>query len=177
MKHKKLLALFLGAILGCCAIACSAPGEQPPSDNIGKEDGQKPQGQKEDGDSQGSDSEKTENQKPVLDENATDEDLLDLVKDDTKVVAEKEYAKTISDMKEHVEDFSGQLYQMEGYYLEEDGTSYITDDPKSTEGNSLPLRYVQEAPKSGAKIRITGIAEQGEDDTPVFSVVVLESLD
>lgn len=167
MKDKKLLALFLGAALGCGMLGCSTPGERPPSERVEEEDGQ------------GLDSQETdkEKQKPLLDADATDEELLDLVKDDTQVVKEKEFAQTIKGMKEKLEEFSGQLYQMEGYYTEQDGVSYITDNAEGKEGNSLPLRYIQEPPKSGTKIRVTGVAEEGDDKNTVFSVVVIETLD
>ena len=177
MKQKKLLALFLGGLLGCSVMACSTPGGQSPSDSVERESSQESSSQKEDPDSQENENEKTDSQEPILDADATDEELLDLVKDDTQVVKEKEFAQTIKGMKEKLEEFSGQLYQMEGYYTEQDGVSYITDDAEGKEGNSLPLRYIQEPPKSGTKIRVTGVAEEGDDKNTVFSVVVIETLD
>ena len=168
MKDKKLLALFLGAALGCGMLGCSTPGERPPSERVEEEDGQ------------GVDSQETdkEKQKPLLDADATDEELLELVKDDTHVVKEEEFEQTVKDMKEHMEEFQGQLYQMEGYYIEKDEAAYLADSPKEEkEENLLPLQYVLNAPEEGSKVRITGVAEESEEGGMAFSVVVLEPLD
>ncbi len=172
--YKKMLAFFLSAILACSLVACSGPKKQESSDNTKKED------TSQDTENQKDEDPESDSQKPVLDADATDEELLDLVKDDITVVTEKKFAKTVADMKEHVEDVSGQLYQMEGFYTEIDGIPYLTDSLESEEANSLPLRYVIETPKEGARIRVTGVAEtdeEAEEQAVVFSIVVLETLE
>lgn len=178
MKHKKLLALFLGGLLGCSVMACSTPGGQSPSDSVEKDSSQESSSQKEDPDSQENENERTDSQEPILDADATDEELLELVKEDTHVVKEEEFEQTVKDMKEHMEEFQGQLYQMEGYYIEKDEAAYLADSPKEEkEENLLPLQYVLNAPEEGSKVRITGVAEESEEGGMAFSVVVLEPLD
>ena len=178
--HKKLRIFCLNALLGCTLAACSSPGKQNPQDSeVNMDafwedaDGAKTDKEEENGEQD------PDSLKPILDADAADEELLALVKDDTNVVAQEDYAKVVRDIKEHVEKYSGQIYQMEGFYTKKDGISYITDIRDGEAGECLPLRYLAEEPEEGVLVKITGViseedSREAKETGAVLDVVVLE---
>ena len=181
--HKKLRFFCLSALLGCILTACGGPGKQKSQDSQVKTDavqedtdGVKTGGAEENGEKE------LESLKPILGADAADEELLDLVKDDINVVSQDDYAEVVRDIKEHVEKYSGQIYQMEGFYAKEDGMSYIIGAREGEAGERLPLRYLTQELDEGARVKITGVISEGdsenEQDTgAALEVVVLELLE
>ena len=179
--RKKQRIFCLSALLGCILAACSGPGKQKPQDSQVKmdavqedTDGGKTDGAEENG------KEELESLKPILDADATDEELLELVKDDINVVSQDDYAEVIRDIKEHVEKYSGQIYQLEGFFTKKDGAPYITDAQEGEAGERLPLRYLTQEPDEGARLKITGVIGEGgsenEQDTGAALEVILMEL-
>ena len=178
--HKKLRFFCLSALLGCILTACGGPGKQKSQDSQVKTDavqedtdGVKTGGAEENGEKE------LESLKPILGADAADEELLDLVKADINVVSQDDYAEVVRDIKEHVEKYSGQIYQMEGFYTKKDGISYITDIRDGEAGECLPLRYLAEEPEEGVLVKITGViseedSREAKETGAVLDVVVLE---
>lgn len=164
---KKILALFLCMVLGFSLISCSSPDKQEPSENTKKEEEQK----------------EDDTPKPILDADATDEELLELVDEDIHVVTDDDYIETINDIKKNTDKYSGQLYQIEGTWVEKDGTSYISRtvvDGEDKKELSLPLVYMNKDLEEGAWIKVTGVINTGEVDkktVAVLEAVVVEPLE
>lgn len=126
------------------------------------------------------DSQKEGGKEPILDADATDEELLELIEDDINYVEAESYGKVVAEIRKDTEKFSGQLYQFKGFFTKDNGTPYISDSPADNggAGNRLPLRYLTEEPGEGAEVRITGVVNEDEVDgekTPVLDVVTVET--
>ncbi len=167
---KKFLTFFLCVILGVSLVSCNSVKKQDTADeNV--QQGTAGDGGKEDS-----------SKEPLLGPDATDEDLLEAIDDDINVVTEENFSKTVAEIKENTGDYSGQLFQMEGYYIEEDGNSYLTNtltEDKKME-SSLPLVYVAQKPESGAHVRVTGVVNVDDfagSQAAVLQAVVVEPLD
>ena len=164
IMKKKILTFFLGILLGCTLIACNGAKDENPANDSQTEDS----------------SQEADSKKPLLDADATDEELLEAIEEDINAVMPERYDAIVTQMKEDVQPFSGQLYQLEGFYTEEDDTSYITNSVEGDEtGNRLPLLYAPETPEEGTHIRVTGVVNEGEvngETVTVLEVVVLEPL-
>ena len=63
---------------------------------------------------------------PLLDADATDEELLEALKDDIHVVADDDYAAMVKAFTEETDQYTGDIYQLEGLYTTENGFPYIT---------------------------------------------------
>lgn len=152
--RNRLRIFCLSALLGCSLAACGGSEDHPPQDSA----------------------------KPILDAGATDEELLDLVKEDINVVAPEDFARTVRELRENRKEYSGQLYQVEGFYTKKDETPYITDTLEGEAGERLPLRYLTEEPEEGVRVKVTGVigeehSEDGTDASLTLEVVVLELLE
>ena len=127
-----------------------------------------------------SDSHKEEEKKPLLDENATDEELLELIDEDINYVKKEDFGKVLAEIKKDTEKYSGQLYQFSGFFTEIKGNPYISESSAGSgkAGNRLPLRYLTDKPKEGAAVKITGVISLDEVDgkkTAVLDVVTVEA--
>ncbi len=122
----------------------------------------------------------TEDMEPLLGPDATDEELLELLKDETTVVSDADYIATLRSFQEETNDHVGQLYQIEGSYVVEGGTPYLgrtVVDGERRKPCRIPLKYVMEEPEEGAWIRVTGILNRGEVGgkiVPLLEVTVLQ---
>ena len=120
---------------------------------------------------------------PLLDADATDEELLEALKDDIHVVADDDYAAMVKAFTEETDQYTGDIYQLEGLYTTENGFPYITRtvvDGDSKTASGMPLKYVDGEPEEGAWIRITGIVNYGEvngENRAVLETVVLEVME
>lgn len=199
--QKKIQALALVIFLGIFLAACHGQGEG----NLTKEDPGSQKGQDKEMDSQDNpdsikdaqeaspysedlkdDGEDEDVSEPILGQDATDEDVLDVLKDDINVVTDDNYIEMIRAFTEHTEEYSGQIYQLEGVYTAGDGIPYVTRtavDGENMSSCGISLRYVPEEPEKpeeGAWIRVTGVINEWEADgetTAALEVVVLQTLD
>lgn len=160
--YKKFLALFLCVSMGALAVACAPQGDT----------------QKDPSDAQ-----PTETPAALLPSDATDEELLDAVKDDIHTVAKSDFDKTVTDINENTVEYAGQIYQFEGVYSSSGDVSYIIGDTAKSADQAterLPLEYLKDAPEEGAKVRMTGIINMGDvkgENVPVLQLLVVEKLD
>ncbi len=116
-------------------------------------------------------------EEPVLEAGASDEELLEVLKDDIHVVTEEEFHDTATGILERTAEYTGQIYQLEGV-LKMDGTALCLAHDAEEDSPLLPLKYLKPDFKEGDKVRITGIASQDteSDDAAVLEVVVAEAL-
>lgn len=116
-------------------------------------------------------------EEPVLEAGASDEELLEVLKDDIHVVTEEEFHDTATGILERTAEYMGQIYQLEGV-LKMDGTALCLAHDAEEDSPLLPLKYLKPDFKEGDKVRITGIASQDteSDDAAVLEVVVAEAL-
>lgn len=119
--------------------------------------------------------------KPLLDADATDEELLEVLGDEVHVVADEDYIKMVKEFQEHTEEYAGKIYQLEGIYTTEDGNPCIAkadaDGAQETSG-AMPLKYLTEELEEGARIRVTGIVNEGEIEgktVPLLEAIVVET--
>ena len=178
-------------VFSCMIAACNGEAS---NDVLGKkqdsEDVQESRQEPKDGQSQDASgfSEDTEGEEPgepepLLDADATDEELLEVLKDDIHVVADDEYAAMVKAFTEETDQYTGDIYQLEGLYTTENGFPYITRpaaDGDSKTASGMPLKYVDGEPEEGAWIRITGIVNYGEvngENRAVLETVVLEVME
>lgn len=120
-----------------------------------------------------------ENQKPLLDADASDEELLEVLKDDIHIVSNDAYEETVAELMEHTDAHSGQLYQLEGIYMADNQDAYLTSLAGGGE-NRLPLKYLTADIEDGEPIRVTGIVNQDEKDgkmVAALEVIVTEPLE
>lgn len=123
---------------------------------------------------------RAEEMEPLLGPDATDEELLEVLKDETTVVADTDYIAMLRSFQEETNDYVGKIYQIEGIYVVEDGTPYLSRtvvDGEKREPCRIPLKYVMEEPEEGAWIRVTGILNRGKVGTkvvPLLEVTVLQ---
>lgn len=200
MKHRKIQALAMCAALCAALAACSGQDSLGPkgsalSSKAGDSgaDSKAPQGQKDtEKDSQDSQSASEEepnpkdsegsvkDMEPLLGPDATDEELLEVLKEETTVVADADYAAMIRSFQEDTNNHVGKIYQIEGTYVVEDGIPYLSRadvDGDTQKPCRIPLKYVMEEPEEGAWIRVTGILNRGEVGTkvvPLLEVTVLQ---
>ena len=127
--------------------------------------------------------EETGEPEPLLDADATDEELLDVLKEDIHVVTDDDYIAMVKAFTEETDEYTGDIYQLEGLYTTENGFPYITRtvvDGDSKTASGMPLKYVDEKLEEGAWIRITGIVNYGEvngENRAVLETVVLEVME
>lgn len=116
-------------------------------------------------------------EEPVLEAGASDEELLEVLKDDIHVVTEEEFHDTATGILERTAEYTGQIYQLEGV-LKMNGTALCLAHDAEEDSPLLPLKYLKPDFKEGDKVRITGIASQDteSDDAAVLEVVVAEAL-
>ncbi len=179
--YKKFLAFFFCVVLSISLVACSG------KDSLKKPDSSSDTQDLPDSNSDGQDSpngkeEADDSQEPLLGEDATDEDLLEVLKDDINVVTDDNYVEAITALKEHTEEYSGKIYQLEGTYRADGDMPCVFRTLTGEEGETelgVPLKYVVSDPKDGDWIQVTGVVEEGEseDEPVILEVVVLEVLD
>ena len=183
-----ILCVFLSLSLAACNGAGSGdlsgspskgqePGGSPSSQGTSGKDS-KEQQEKPDGKEEGEGS-----QEPLLGPDATDEELLEALGDEVHVVTDDDYIEMIASFKEHTEDHSGKIYQIEGVYHVEDGVPYLTRtvvDGQERSESSIPLKYVVTEPEEGGWVKVTGVINEGEMEgkaTALLEVVILEPLE
>ncbi len=200
MVFKKFQALCLCVALSVSLAGCNGENlrKQPETEEGSSAKGESlPKGQDNSADSKdaedkAADSENSTESKAVdsedsqeealLGPDATDEDLLEVLKDDVTVITDDNYMEMVSAFTENTEEYTGQIYQVEGTFATEDGNPYITRtavDGGNQTPSRMPLKYVGESPEEGAWVRVTGIVSYGEVDgesVPVLEVVVLQEL-
>lgn len=184
---KKTSAFFLCILLSFSLAACSGKGSSDlpgnPSDSEGVKEDSVSGEPKDSQDSSSSGEGADDSQEPLLGEDATDEEVLEALKDDINVVDDDNYVEMVTAFQEHPEEHSGKLYQIEGAYTKEDGASYIArtlvDGEKSTMCG-IPLAYMSTEPKEGDWIQVTGVIDEGEingETVTVLEVVVLQTME
>lgn len=123
---------------------------------------------------------RVEDMEPLLGADATDEDLLEVLKEETTVVSDADYAVILHSFQEDTNNHVGKIYQIEGTYVVEDGVPYLSRtvvDGEKREPCRIPLKYIMEEPEEGAWIRVTGILNRGEVGVkvvPLLEVTVLQ---
>ena len=114
--------------------------------------------------------------------NEEEKQLLDAVNEDIKEVTDENYIETLVELISHTEEFSGQLYQMEGMYVLDDGIPYLSRDLVNggeVTALALPLVYMTKEMTMGAWVKVTGIINEGEiegEKRTVLEVIAIESL-
>ena len=170
---KKVLTLFLCTFLVLPLSACSIIQPQNPSADVSET--QTPADERVT-------TEEESSQEALLGPDATDKELLDALGDDINIVADDAFEQTVSAFSENIDEFAGQLYQLEGTYTIDNENSYISKtsaDNGDGTVSRLPLIYVTKEPEDGEKIRVTGVVNEGEIDgktVAVLEVVVIELL-
>lgn len=140
MMRKKVLALFLCAAISIFPAAC-----------VGT-------------DSDAADAESTES---VLSADAANEDILAALSEDIHVVTDEDYIETVTALAEDADLYSGQIYQLEGVYVLENGEPYITRTlvhGNDTSSLGLPITLLEKDIQEGTWIRITGIINCNEEN-------------
>ena len=189
--YKRFQAFLLCVVFSCIIAACNGEasndvlGKKQDSEEV-QESRQDPKdGQSQDATDPPKDTEGEEagEPEPLLDADATDEELLEALKDDIHVVADDDYAAMVKAFTEETDQYTGDIYQLEGLYTTENGFPYITRtvvDGDSKTASGMPLKYVDGEPEEGAWIRITGIVNYGEvngENRAVLETVVLEVME
>jgi uncharacterized membrane protein YcgQ (UPF0703/DUF1980 family) len=113
--------------------------------------------------------------------------ILEMMGDDVHAVADADYAEVVTELQDNADEFTGEVYQLEGIYTtttingEESPYVYrtlVNGDEKTECG--LPLKYLEKDLPDGAWIRVSGIVNSGEFQDlscTVLEVVAVESLD
>lgn len=123
---------------------------------------------------------RADKQKVPLDKD--EKEMIELIGEDINTVTDDDYAQTVNELIYHTQEFSGQVYQLEGVYSVDADETYITRtlvDGEEKTVCSLPLKYVQKDLEPGAWIRVTGVINQGEidgEEKTVLEVVAIEAL-
>lgn len=123
---------------------------------------------------------RADKQKVPLDKD--EKEMIELIGEDINTVTDDDYAQTVNELIYHTQEFSGQVYQLEGVYSVDADETYITRTLVNGEEKtvcSLPLKYVQKELEPGAWIRVTGVINQGEidgEEKTVLEVVAIEAL-
>lgn len=193
---KKIQAFFLCVALGILLAGCNGQGSQDlknaQEDNLDSNDGKEDvsdsnseDGQKNNSDSSPENSGKDDEDasEPMLGEDATDEELLEVINDKITVVTDDNFMEMVAAFTEKTEDYSGQIYQLEGLCTMKDGMPYVARTIVDGEEKiicGMPLKYVTEEHQEGSWIRVTGIVNKGEMDgktMAVLEVVVLQVME
>ena len=192
--YKRFQAFLLCVVFSCTIAACNGEasndvlGKKQDSEDMqdvqeSKQNPKDEQSQDASESSKDTEGEESGEPEPLLDADATDEELLDVLKDDIHVVADDDYVAMVKAFTEETDEYAGDIYQLEGLYTTEDGFPYVTRtvvDGDSRTASSMPLKYVDEEPEEGAWIRVTGIVNRGEvngEDRAVLETVVLEIME
>jgi uncharacterized membrane protein YcgQ (UPF0703/DUF1980 family) len=112
--------------------------------------------------------------------------ILKMMGEDVHIVTDDDYPVVVTELQDHTDDFSGQVYQLEGVYTTttvngvESPYVYriLLHDGEETECG-LPLKYLEKDLPDGAWIRVSGIVNRGEfqdQSCTVMEVVAVESL-
>ena len=180
--HRKIQAFLVCAALSVVLASCNGQGPSGSKDDALSQETKDSNAAGQDHsagrkkDSEGS----VADMEPLLDPGATDEELLEVLKEETTVVADADYAAMLRSFQEDTNDHVGQIYQLEGAYVVEDGVPYLSRtavDGEEREPCRIPLKYIMEEPEEGAWIRVTGILNLGEVGAkvvPLLEVAVLQ---
>ena len=189
--NKRFQAFLLCVVFSCTIAACNGKasdnvlGKKQDSEDV-QESKQNPKDEESQDASEASkdtEGEETGEPEPLLDADATDEELLDVLKEDIHVVTDDDYIAMVKAFTEETDEYTGDIYQLEGLYTTENGFPYITRtvvDGDSKTASGMPLKYVDEKLEEGAWIRITGIVNYGEvngENRAVLETVVLEVME
>ncbi len=180
IMYKKMMTLFLCV---CFCVSVAACGGKPQQE-------EKPPQDTEAADTETVlESTEADSQEPLLDSDATDDDLLEALREDIHVVTDDVYIETVTEMAGNVSGFSGQIYQLEGVFTAEGEEIYVSRtvvDGEERTACGLPLKYLNEEMikeqglKEGDWIRVTGIINEGEaagETAAVLEVLVVERLE
>lgn len=162
--YKKIITFTLCAFIGISVSACN--------------DSTKPQGSSA---VEPATQQEQTSQEPLLDADASDEELLEAIKEDIHVVSDSDYESTVAELLAHTDEYSGKLYQLEGFYLTEGQNAYLAReaDTGSADG-CLLLKYLPDSIAEGSHVRITGIVNGDTTDgktAAALEVVVAEALE
>lgn len=122
------------------------------------------------------------NSKKAVPLSKDEEELIEMVEDDMNIVTDDSYVDTVGELLYHTDQFSGQIYQLEGVYSVEEDQAYLSRTLINGEEKticSIPLKYLQKDIEPNSWIRVTGIINQGEVDgenKTVLEVVAIEAL-
>ena len=169
---RKLVICALCACLGFSLHACSNSSQKPADDTQKPQEAQDSRGEADD-----------TQPKPLLDSDATDEELLEVLGDEINVVTDEDYVEMVTEFQEHTEKYEGKIYQLEGFYTTENGTPCIARtvvDGSQKASSSMPLKYLPQEPEEDAWILVTGIVNESELNgkaMPLLEVIVAETLD
>lgn len=116
---------------------------------------------------------------------ADEEESIEILADDIVELTDDTYAETVSEIQNHLDQFSGQIYTMEGVYTTEHQgeTPYIyrtLSDGEEETFCGLPLIYMLKDIEEGAWIRVTGIVnvhEVDEEQVNALEVVAIQTLE
>lgn len=162
---KKLAILLLVFAVAFSAWACqSSDGEQ--EDSAAETTGQE-----------------QENDAGILTED--EQENIDLLADELIEITDEDYATTVSEMQYHLDQFSGQVYHMEGVYTTEHNgdTPYIYRTLVNGEEETfcgLPLVYVTKEIENGSWVSVTGIVNVHEingESVNALEVLAIQTLD
>lgn len=164
---KKFLTFTLCAVIGISASACNGSTNNPKTQDLpSTETGMQ---------------QEESSQKPLLDADASDEELLEAIKEDIHVVSDSDYDSTVTELMAHTNQYSGKIYQLEGVYVKNKQNAYLAKEAgqNSVEG-CLMLKYLPESIAENTPVRITGIVNEdtaGGKTVAALEVVVAENLE
>ncbi len=120
-------------------------------------------------------------QEALLPADASDEELLEAIKEDIHVVSDSDYEATVAELMAHTNQYSGKLYQLEGFYVKNSQNTYLAKEAGQNDVDScLLLKYLPEDIADNAPVRITGIVNEDTADgktVAALEVVVAENLE
>ncbi len=155
----------------------STPQENGNSSSKADDSGSNSTPQEDNGSGSNADSGEAGNKEPVLEAGASDEELLEVLKDDIHVVSDAEFHDIATGILERTAEYTGKIYQLEGV-LKMDGATLCLAHDTEDDAPLLPLKYLKSNFKEGDTVRITGIANQDteSDSTAVLEVIVAQAL-
>ena len=114
--------------------------------------------------------------------NEDEKELLDAVDEDIHVVTDDNYIDTLVELISHTDEYSGQIYQIEGTFTNDGEVPYVSRELVSDEEKAvlgLPLMYLTKDMQLSTWVRVTGIVNEGEvggESQTVLEVIAIESI-
>lgn len=176
---RRVTGFLLCALISASLAACSQGAQNLSEDSSKTQDASETNStpQEDNGSGSNADSGEAGNKEPVLEAGASDEELLEVLKDDIHVVSDAEFHDIATGILERTAEYTGKIYQLEGV-LKMDGATLCLAHDTEDDAPLLPLKYLKSNFKEGDTVRITGIANQDteSDSTAVLEVIVAQAL-
>ncbi|WP_322199590.1 hypothetical protein [Acutalibacter intestini] len=128
----------------------------------------------------------TENAAEVIPLTSEEKDILSQMGEDIHVVSDEDFPQIVPEIIAHCADYTGQVYQMEGFYTVENVNGEESPYFYRTLVNNgekticeLPMKYLEKELPLGAWVRVTAIinfSDLGGEEFATLEVVAVESL-